>query len=204
MITKKVTYMKDDFVFSIEPIEDSIIIKKTEKGYEAKYLAYDTEPTNPFENDEGLGNFYHWKDYGREQLKKYCELLGYDIDTREKIREDCLLAVRIDKFEHSGIVYSVTGEGYQCRWDTSHSWAVWYPNEILLEDIYRFKTKKTQRKRAIELARQSCEVFNQWASGDVYVIVKETYNKNKKQIDYDCICEYFGYEDSLKALKTDI
>jgi hypothetical protein len=79
---------------------------------------------NPFEQDEGLGRFYHWKEHGQEELQKYCELLGYDIDTREKIAKDNPLAVRIDKYEHSVVIYSVEGEGHQCRWDTSSTWAV--------------------------------------------------------------------------------
>lgn len=127
----------------------------------------DIDVMNPFKEDEGLGNFFHWKDYGREQLKRYCELLGYDIDTREKIGKDNKDAVRIDKYEHSQIYYSVAGEGMQCRWDTSHSWAVWYPNKCLLEDLERFKGK-ARRKRCIELARQACEVFNDWVNGNVY------------------------------------
>ena len=175
-----------------------------EKGFEAKYLIYDTSPINPFENSDGNGDFFHWKDYGKEQLEKYCELLGYDIDTREKIREDNLLAVRIDKYEHSGINYSVSGEGRQCRWDTSSTWAVWYPDECALEDIKRLKTKKTQRARAVELARQACELFNQWCNGEVYCIVKEVYNKDKEKIDYDICCGYFGYDEAKKALETEI
>ena len=179
-ISKRMVYNVDEFELTFEPIEDSISIEKTKTGFTIKYLTPDTDPLDPFENDEGLGSFFHWKDYGKEQLAKYCELLGYDIDSREKIRPDDNLAVRIDKYEHSGVWYSIEGEGTQCRWDTSHTWAVWYPNTCLMEDIKRFKTKKTQRKRAIELARQACEVFNQWANGEIYCLVKETYNKNKE------------------------
>jgi hypothetical protein len=199
------TYINDEgFEFTFEPIEDTLTIKETKKGFEARYLIYDTDPINPFENSDGNGNFFYWKDFGKEQLEKYCELLGYDIDTREKIKEDNSLAVRIDKYDHSGISYSVSGEGMQCRWDTSSAWAVWNPNECALEDIKRFKTKKTQRARAVELARQACKLLNQLANGEVYCIVKEVYDKNKKQIDYDVIGGYYGYDSAKEALKTDI
>jgi hypothetical protein len=175
-----------------------------EKGYEARYIIQDNDVPDPFENDEGLGNFYHWKDYGKEQLEKYCEALGYDIDTHEKIGKENLDSVKIDKYEHSGISYSVSGEGIQCRWDTSHAWAVWLPNACLLEDLKRFKTAKTRRARCIELARQACETFNAWANGDVYCIVKETYNHKKEYIDHDICGGYFGSEYAEKALETDI
>jgi hypothetical protein len=203
-ITKK-TYTNDEgFSFTFEPLESTLTIKKTAKGFVARYLTPDNDPLNPFENDEGMGDFFHWKDYGREQLLKYCEALGYDPETREKIGKENPDAVKIDKYEHSGISYSVSGEGRQCRWDTSSAWAVWLPNNCLLEDLKRFKTKETRRKRCIELARQACEVFNQWADGEVYCIVKETFDHNKKQIDYDVVGGYYGYSEALESLKTDI
>ena len=200
----KTTYINEEgFNFVFEPIEDTLKIKKIKTGFEVKYLTCDIDPIDPFENSEGNGIFYHWKDYGKEQLEKYCELLGYDPDTREKIKEDNLLAVRIDKYEHSQVYYSIAGEGTQCRWDTSHNWAVWYPDNVLLEELKRLKGN-ARRKKCIEYARECCELFNQWNNGDVYCIVKETYNRNKEQINYDVVSGYYGYEYAQKALKTDI
>ena len=202
-VLKKTVYEVEGFGLRLEPVEDTIKIKKTAKGFEVRYLTYDDNPFNPFE-DDGNGKFYHWKDYGREQLERYCELLGYDTDTREKIKEDNPFAVRIDKYEHSGISYSVAGEGMQCRWDTSHTWAVWYPDACAMEDIKRFKTKKTQRVRTVELARQACELFNHWASGEVYCLVKEIFDKDKESIDYDVCGGYFGRENAEKDLETEV
>jgi hypothetical protein len=204
-IKKVVTYVnKDGFSFEFEPIENTLKIKETETGFEVRYLTYDECVDNPFETSDGNGNFYHWKDYGKEQLSKYCELLGYDEETREQIRPSHPLAVAIDKYEHSGVAYSLHGEGMQCRWDTSSIWAIWYPDDCVMDDIKRFKTKKAQRKRAIELARQACELFNQWANGETYIIVKETYDKNKKQIETENCGGYFGQEYALKELETAI
>jgi len=206
MIKKTVTTQYTDeqgFEFTFEPIEDSLKIKKTKTGFEARYLTPDNDSINPFETSEGNGIFYHWKEYGKEQLEKYCELLGYDIDTKEKIGEENPDTVRIDKYEHSGITYSVAGEGMNCRWDTSNSWAIWYPDNVLLEELKGLKGQ-ARRQKCIEYARQCCELFNQWANGEVYCIVKETYDHNKEQIDYDVCGGYFGYEEALKSLETDI
>ena len=205
-IRKKITYVSDEgFEFQFEPIEDSLKIRKTKTGFEARYLIQDdTGDFNPFEDSEGNGEFFHWKDYGKEQYNRYCELLGFDPDTRETLRPDDPLAVRIDKYEHSGIAYSVSGEGMRCRWDTSSAWAVWYPDKVALDDIKRFRTKKTQRKRAIELARQACKLFNQWANGDIYSLVKETYNKKKEYKEHDNCGGYYGYDEAKKALETEI
>ena len=206
MINKIVKYVNEEgFVFNFEPIENSLKVKKTKTGYEARYLIQDDVPDNPCDNDEGMGNFYHWKEMGREELEKYCEALGYDIDTHEPNGEpENPDAVKIDKYEHSQIYYSVSGEGTQCRWDTSHAWAVWLPNKCLLEDLKRFKTAKTRRARCIELARQACKVINQWQNGDVYCLVKETYNPKKEYIDHDTIGGFYGYNEAIKALEADI
>ena len=201
-VIKKTIYQVEDFDLRLEPIDDTISINKTKTGYEVRYLTYDKYPDNPFENSDANGNFFHWKDYGREQELKYCEALGYDIDTKEKIGKANPDAVCIDKYEHSGISYSVAGEGTQCRWDTSKSWAVWLPDDCLLDELKGLKGAK-RRVKCIEYARQACELFNQWANGEVYCIVKETFGNNKKPIEYDIVGGFFGKEYAEEALKTD-
>ena len=202
-VIKKTIYEVEDFDLKFEPIEDTISIKKTAKGYEVRYITYDESSDNPFEDSEGNGNFYHWKDFGREQLEKYCELLGYDIGTHEQIGKENKDAVRIDKYEHSGISYSVSGEGRQCRFDTSDTWAVWYPDNCLLDELKGLKGI-ARRKKCIEYARQACELCNQWANGEVYCIVRENFDLNKEQIDYDIVGGYFGREYAEKELLTAI
>ena len=211
MIQKIVKYVNEDgFVFTFEPIEDTLKIVRTFKnkdgkaGYVAKYLIQDTDIGDPCENDEGMGNFYHWKDMGKEQLEKYCEALGYDIDTHEPNgKPENPDAVRIDKYEHSQIFYSVHGEGTQCRWDTSSTWAVWLPSACLLDELKRYKGE-ARRKKCIEYARQACTTINQWQNGDVYCLVKETYNAKKEYIDHDTVGGYFGISEAVKALETEI
>ena len=45
------------------------------------------------------------------------------------------LAQMIDIYEHSGVSYSLSGEGYNCRWDTSSGGAVWVPDAAAEENI---------------------------------------------------------------------
>lgn len=45
------------------------------------------------------------------------------------------LAVPLDIYEHSGIAYSVSGTGMNCRWDTSHAAAVWVPDDDAIDNI---------------------------------------------------------------------
>lgn len=45
------------------------------------------------------------------------------------------LAVVLDIYEHSGIAYSVSGSGMNCRWDTSRGAAVWVPDQDAVDNI---------------------------------------------------------------------
>lgn len=130
-------------------------------------IFYDEYSENPFENWDGQGRFYHWKNHGNDQYKKYCELRGMCPVERVQTRKQHDDAVLIDKYEHSGVSYSVAGEGMNCRWDTSNAWAVWFPDECLMDELKNLKDKE-RRKKVLEYARQACTLFNQWANGDVY------------------------------------
>lgn len=46
-------------------------------------------------------------------------------------------AVILDVYDHSGIAWSVTGGGMQCRWDTSSGAGVWVPDDCCREEIER-------------------------------------------------------------------
>ena len=45
------------------------------------------------------------------------------------------LAVLLDIYDHGGVVYSVTGHGMQCRWDTTRGGAIWVPDEDAEDNI---------------------------------------------------------------------
>jgi len=190
------------FVYRFRPIDGTVTVEKTKTGYEARYLIVDDEPENPFEDWDGNGAFSCWAN-GGDELDTFCKLLGYNRDTREQTGEEHSDAVRIDKYEHGGIVYSVNNEGRNCRWDTSKNWAVWFPDDCLLGEL-KTLTEKKRREKVIEHARRACKLFNQWANGDVYCLVKETYNADKNPVDYDVVGGYYGIDYAMEALKTEI
>jgi len=170
-----------------------------EKGGFIGNIYPDENCNNPFDDMDGMGNFSCWNN-SREEESKYCELLGFDIDTHERVGKPHNLAVEIDKYEHSGISYSVRGEGMNCRWDTSKGWAVWFPDKCALEDIMTRKTKKAQRNRAVVMARQACELFNQWANGDVwYYNIEDTDGEN-----LDSCGGFYGMEAVKEEVNSQI
>jgi hypothetical protein len=84
-----------------------------------------------------------------EAYLKRCAQVDFDLDKStvifpkalEEIRKALYLeagnplAVMLDVYEHSGISYSVSGEGMQDRWDTARGGAVWVPDETAKQEI---------------------------------------------------------------------
>ena len=66
--------------------------------------------------------------------------------------------------------------------------------------------KKTARikEKAFKIAQGIIKTWNEYLTGDVYCIVKETYAKNKDPIDYDVIGGYYGADYAKKCLETDL
>lgn len=59
----------------------------------------------------------------------------------ETLRDDGLIgdrdAVLLDVYRHGGEVWSLSGEGHSCRWDTSRGAGVWIPDLYAREEIDR-------------------------------------------------------------------
>jgi hypothetical protein len=81
-----------------------------------------------------------------DQLAAAAELLDFDVDVlTQKLYEDKVRAGKIgnpdavvlDVYDHSGIAWSISGGGTQCRWDTSSGAGVWLPDEGAKEEIDR-------------------------------------------------------------------
>jgi hypothetical protein len=71
-----------------------------------------------------------------EQIEPH---LGWDW---EQVAQECAEegdqdAVLLDLYDHSGVSYSVSGHGMQCRFDTSKGAAVWVPDEYARDEIER-------------------------------------------------------------------
>lgn len=76
----------------------------------------------------------------REQLETLIEpLLTWNW---EEVQQQCAEpgnphAVMLDIYEHSGIAYSISGAGMQCRFDTSRGAALWIPEGYALDEVKR-------------------------------------------------------------------
>jgi hypothetical protein len=198
MIKKTVTTTytdENDFIYTFDPIEESIKVKKVTDGYEVKYLTHDENSEAPNEWDNNnlfLVNFHDsfWvekKDIiPKHVLIKWYQGFKIDLEKRFHIfKLSCLV--------HGGVWLSL-GESFSCDpggWDTSHVGAVLVSRESV-------KLKAKARKFAEGLV----DTWNQYLTNDVYCCVKETYNESKEQTDYDVVGGYYGLETALGELDS--
>lgn len=203
---------EEGFDYSFEPVEDTITIKKVNGGFEARYLVQDSYPIPPDEMDDDnlfLVNYHRDFDVRRDKVITKDDLVNWYRQEFDDYKEDFDDGNEEGKFPleadywifplsclvHSGVWLSLR-RSFACDsqgWDTSHVGAVLVAKEEWPEEA-----------KAIEAAESLVEQWNQYLSGDVYGIVKETYDKDKKQVDQDSCFGVYGYKYALEALQTDI
>ena len=79
-------------------------------------------------------------DSSEDQLRAAADMLYFTADevaeriwkeARAKGRIGDPFAVMLDVYDHSGRMWSISGEGTQCRWDTSRGAGMWIPDDEL-------------------------------------------------------------------------
>jgi len=207
MIHKKITYVNEDgFEFTFEPIEETLKIKKTKKGFEARYLTPDLDPRSPDE-DKDVGLFlvgYHndfFVDRADVLTKQQCvNLFTYP----KELEEDDVAWVRdfkkqyhifgLEAYIHSGVSLALSHEGNfpDRQWDVSQ-----------LGAIFASKKEWKNRRKAKKSVLSLISSWNQYLSGDVYAIVKDTYDE-KKLVNNDAVWGYYGKEEAEEGLKVEL
>lgn len=113
-------------------------------------------------------------------------------------------AVLLDIYDHSGVTLSVSGDGMQCRWDTSRGEAVWVPDKYLREELEKIADPKERRTRAVEYAAQACETYTSWANGDCYGVVVQVHELDGTFVEQDACWGYIGSEDAKESLAEQV
>jgi len=217
-IVKK-TYVNDEgFNFTFEPNERSLTIKKTKTGFEARYLTPDNNPIDPREDENysnmvcfdsryTLGDIHNYTNFDNFVLslaeefgiiESKDEIVDYIIeDIFEKVKRKLVCILPLYLYDHSGISMRTFKHGIHKDWDCGQVGFIY----LTKEGLEKWGIKKSQVEKALI---QEVEIYSQYLEGDVYCIVKENYNKNKEQVDYDVCGGYFGYGEALKSLETEI
>jgi len=192
-------YWQDEergFKYNLAPLEDTITIKETADGYAVGYLVQDESADSPdrFSDDSIFLVHYHrdmWVPSERmtdDVLRAW--YLGEESEEVSKIERDYWI-FPVAAYIHSGVVLSLgNGRGFpDYRWDVSHVGAV-----------FASKGEWQDEKKAEEAAEQLITSWNEYLAGDVYCIVIEIYDKEKKSIDYDIVGGYSGLRYALGEL----
>jgi len=188
---------KAGFSFIFDPVEDSIITKKTKDGFEIKYITPDSDYEGPDSwGDDGLFlvNYHRDFDVRRDKIITKEDVISFYHGEKIPQLKDYFI-LPLSMLSHSGVWLSLAGS-FSCDsggWDTSHV------GVILVS-----KKESKDEAAARQMAAGLIEEWNQSLSGDVYCIVKEVYNKKKEQLNYDVVGGFYGHKYAIEALKTDI
>jgi len=107
-------------------------------------------------------------------------------------------------YEHGGQVWSLSGCGTQCRWDTSNNAGVWIPDEYLRKQLDSDEAKGLDRSKQARLyASQFLNTYNCIVNGDVYGCVVEWFDKDGTQIDDETCWGFIGQDHAEEALNSE-
>ena len=118
--------------------------------------------------------------------------------------------VMLDCYEHGGQVWSVTGSGPQCLFDTARGAGVWVPDQCLREELDSIKTNEgldAAHTKAVEFARQALGSYNAWLAGDCYGVAVDVFSiegDRLKLIDESAVWGYVGRKLAEESLSEEV
>jgi len=197
-IRKETKIYTDDFEITFEPIEDTIKVEKTKDGYKVKYLVQDEDYNNflydDLQQDKTVLLVNYRRDFHIERPEIISKEEVIDWYNGKKIpQEKNYFIFMLYCLVHNGIYLSIDGfnpDPYY-GFDTSRVGIVLISKKIT-----------ENREVARKIAKEHIGIWNKLLNGEVYSVVVETYNKNKKHIDYDTIGGIIGFEEAMKVLKS--
>lgn len=196
---KRYKDLESELEFTFRPVDDTLTIKKTDEGFEARYLVQDENAESPDAMSGGCSDLF-LVNYHRDFDVRKDEIL-----TMENVRDfyhgnleslpDGFHYFKLSMLSHSGVHLALDSslDHYYMGLDTSHVGLVLVSMSVWPEE-----------EKALEAAKSLVTEWNQFLSGEVFGIVKETYDKEMNQLDCESVWGFYGFEYAKKALETDI
>lgn len=106
-------------------------------------------------------------------------------------RLDTGTAFILSAYEHGNIVWSLGGEGYQCRWDTAPVAG------ILFIDRKRGQSREVREAEA----RTFLEGYNAWCNGEIYDVSLWADDEYEVMLDFNFCLGYKEVREAIRWLK---
>jgi hypothetical protein len=206
----EVVSMKFDLMF--DPVDfgdkEIFIVEETPEGYNVRYITIDNEPESPRECDNfgtmvcfhkkySLGDADHG--YKNEAFNSWNELKNAIEEN-----EDVGVILPLYLYDHSGI--TMRTHPFNDRWDSGQVGFIFVSKDKIREEFSIEDTDADINDEMLEKVKNilegEVEMYDHYLTGDVYRLVKEKFDKDKQQIDYDIVGGYYSMEYAKEELKT--
>jgi len=203
-VTKKTVYSVKDFKLNFKPIETSIEIKKTKKGYTVKYLIQEEYSYSPRE-DDNLSNMvcFHRRynlgdkhDYKQGNYNSWEKVLN---TIKENNNNDIAVILPLYLYDHSGLSIRTYRHGYHDSWDCGQVGYIFITNKKIIEEFGEVTEQNIEKAKKVLLTE--LKLYDMYLKGEIYSCVVEQYDHKKNHLDYDIHGNSYGYNESLKELK---
>lgn len=198
-VIKHTTYRTSDgFDLTFNPVEDTARTTETGTGYTVTYLTHDPDPQSPAEDaDDSLFLVHYHRSF---EVCRNAIVARDDVQDwyqgRTISQEDQYWIFAVSAYIHSGVQLRLGQVGFAMDtrgWDTSHI-------GLILASRTEFPTEIAAARAAEHLIGD----WNAYLSGDVYGIVQETFDAQKRAIDQDSVWGYVGREWAARSLREDL
>lgn len=194
----------DKFDLMFDPIEYAV--EKTPEGYSVRYIAVDNEPESPRQCDNfGKMVCFHGKyNLGDEHAYRWERFNSWnELRNEIEINEHPAVIIPLYLYDHSGIAMKTYPSGN--RWDSGQVGFIFVSEDKIREE-FSIANNDNITDEIIENAKKILEgevvLYNYYLSGDVYRLVKEKFDKDRKQLDHDIVGGYYGMENAREGLKA--
>ena len=202
-------------VVEYEPISnDGVLMERVGETLVVAYLTLDNSYTPIDERiGDGMGKLYSFHRHAkRGDFAAGMKVIGNDIYgcKDDDIKPD-MDGVVLDCYQHGGVVWSVSGAGMQCQFDTARGAGVWVPDDELRKQIgsEECKGKGTRHERCVHYCKQFLHDYNAISNGEVYGCVLHVYKLDSQENwehmagNDEALWGFIGYDAALKCLKED-
>ena len=204
--------VQDKLSLMFDPVDkgdpEKFIIEETTDGYNVRYITVDNEPESPrqcdnfgtmvcFHKEYNLGDGEHA--YRSEDFNSWDEL-------RDKIEsnENPGVVLPLYLYDHSGITMKTSP--FNDRWDSGQVGFIFVSKDKIREEFAIEDKDAEITDEIFENAKKILEsevlLYDYYLTGDVYRLVKEKFDNDGQQVDFDIVGGYYGIESTKEELKT--